>query len=311
MFQENVPLAAYSNYKIGGPARFFILAKTVPDVLLAIEQAKRLGLSIFILGGGTNLLISDTGFPGVMIKSAFAKLEQTNKTFITVGAGVLVNDLLQFCITNEFSGLEWAGGLPGTVGGAVWGNAGAFKGEIKDSVKEVVSVDLKNGVFMKRTNAECQFGYRTSIFKERAQKGEQEVIIEIVFALTKGIRAEIVQVINEKIEYRKARQPLEYPNIGSIFKNIDIKRVPAETLKKFELKIKTDPFPVLPTAVLIDAAGLKGKTIGGAMISPKHPNFIVNVKNASAQDVKTLMTLIQTDLKKQFGVSLEQEVIFV
>ncbi len=314
MFQKDIPLSSHSNYKIGGPARFFVLAQKVEDVLKATEEARKQGIPVFILGGGTNLLISDTGFPGVVLKAGFSKIDFDKETLVTVGAGVSVKDLLQFCIDNDLSGLEWAGGLPGTVGGAVWGNAGAFKGEIKDSVVEVVSIDIssKASRTILRTNKECQFSYRNSIYKMNAAKGIQEVIIEIIFRLKKGDKAAIKAAIQEKIDYRIAKQPLDYPNIGSIFKNIDIKTVPPEVLKKYEHKIKMDPFPVLPTAVLIDAAGLKGIKAGGAMVSPKHPNFIINATgSAKAEDVKALMKIVKAELKKQFNIDLEQEVIFV
>jgi UDP-N-acetylmuramate dehydrogenase len=320
MFEENVPLAAHSNYKIGGPARFFAEVKNVKEVVEAYKFAKEnlaslpAGRQVFILGGGTNLLISDKGFDGLVIKAAFPHVEKRSEELLAVGAGVLVKDLLEFMGLHSLSGLEWAGGLPGTVGGAIWGNAGAFGGEMKDSVVEVVSVDISSGAsrVITRTNDECQFGYRSSIFKENSNRGIKEVIAEVVFKVSKGDQRAIRKVIQEKVDYRKARQPLDYPNVGSIFKNVDIKMVPAATLEKFKEKIKTDPFPVLPTAVLINAAGLTGRAIGGAMVSPKHANFIINATGeATAADVKALMEIVKNEVKNQFGVEIEQEVIFV
>ncbi|MDO8601877.1 MAG: UDP-N-acetylmuramate dehydrogenase, partial [bacterium] len=302
MFQENVPLSQYSNYKIGGPARFFIEVKSVEETITAVQEAKRRNLSIFILGGSTNLLISDDGFSGLVIKVGFSQIVKNSESLVVAGAGVLVKNFLNFGIENSLSGFEWAGGLPGTMGGAVWGNAGAFGGEMKDSVVEVVSIDLQSGTLIKRTNAQCQFGYRNSIFKINTIKGIFEVIAEITIRVKNGDKEAIRSAMAEKINYRVARQPLDYPNIGSIFKNIDVKRLSAETLKKFEHKIKMDPFPVLPTAVLIDAAGLKERAVGGAMVSPKHPNFIINATGkATAAEVKALMEIIRAEIKKQFG----------
>jgi len=345
MFQENVSLKQYSNYKIGGPARYFVSVKTTEEVIAAAKEAHNIGASVFILGGGTNLLISDAGFRGLVMRAEFSTLQIEGGTKVRVGAGVLMKELVQFCIDNSLAGIEWAGGLPGTVGGAVWGNAGAFKGEMKDSVIEVTSVDtrlpapevppdmqgksLRTGAgnggqvdlthsagsgqvpkVIMRNNTQCQFGYRGSIFKINTGKGVSEVITEIVFQFVKGDKELLRVAAQEKIDYRIAKQPLDYPNIGSIFKNTDVKFVPEATLKRFEAKIKHDPFPVLPTAVLNDAAGLKGRIAGGAMISPKHPNFIINATgSATAADVKELMALVRSEIKKQFGVELEQEVI--
>lgn len=306
-------MSQYSNYRIGGPARYFAAVKTAEEVIAAAAEARKLGVPIFVLGGGTNLLISDAGFPGLVMRAEFNKLFIEDGTKIRVGAGVLMKDLVQFCIDNSLAGMEWAGGLPGTVGGAVWGNAGAFKGEMKDSLIIAESVDITNEPKrIMRTNAECQFGYRNSIFKMNAVRGVTEVITEMVFQLVPGDKEAIRVGAQEKIDYRVAKQPLDYPNIGSIFKNTEISKVPAETLKRFEAKIKNDPFPVLPTAVLNDAAGLKGRAVGGAMVSPKHPNFIINsTGKATAADVKALMDIVRAEIKKQFGVELEQEVIEV
>ncbi len=312
MIQENVLLSRYSNFQIGGRARFFIEAKEQADVAMACALAAEKKLPIFVLGAATNLLIDDAGFDGVVIRAAFNQI-QLDGTTLRVGAGVLMKDLLEFAIAHQLQGLEWAGGLPGTVGGAVFGNAGCFGGEMKDSVGEVVSLVLTDGVvrLVERTNAQCEFAYRDSFFKRSAASGLSEIIIEVVFELQPGDGTMLRAAVDEKIAYRQQRQPLEYPNVGSIFKNVDVRVIPAETLKQFEAKIKTDPFPVLPTAVLISAAGLKGFRVGGAMVSEKHANFIVNVGGATASDVKAVMAQVKLELKKQFGVEVEQEVIFV
>lgn len=313
MFEKNVSLAQYSNFKIGGPARYFVAVKSTDEVVAAALEARNIGAKIFVLGGGTNLLISDNGFDGLVMRAEFKHMALEGENRVRVGAGVSMKELVQFCIDNSLAGMEWAGGLPGTVGGAVWGNAGAFKGEMKDSLVLATSVDISHAPkVVERTNGQCQFGYRDSVFKINAAQGVVEVITELVFQFQKGNKEEIAKVAQEKIDYRVAKQPLDYPNIGSIFKNTPIGKVPAETLKRFEAKIKNDPFPVLPTAVLAGAAGLAGRIAGGAMLSPKHTNFIINATgNATAADVKELMVIIRAEIKKQFGVELEQEVIFV
>ena len=303
--ERNISLAKYSNYKIGGLSRYFVMAKTAEELREALREAKRKKLNVFILGSGTNLIIPDKGFNGLTIKIAIDYITLKGSR-VTVGAGVLMENLLDFALKNGLAGLAWAGGLPGTVGGAVRGNAGAFKGETKDTIYSARTLNtktLKEKVWSQRAS---RFSYRSSIFKER--DGE-EVVLEAVFSLRKGDRKKILAEMNDHIGYRKERQPLNYPNIGSIFKNVPLKNVPKKLHKQFAPVIKTDPFPVVPTAYLIAEAGLKGKIHGGAMISPKHPNFIVNVSGAHARDVKALITLVQKEVKKKFGIRIEPEVI--
>lgn len=306
-FTENVILAELSNFKIGGPAKFYFEAKSVDDVREAIKIAQENKLRIFILGAGTNILISDKGFEGLVLKPAI-KFLGAEGGVIEAGAGVLISELLDSAAERSLSGLEWAGGLPGTLGGAIRGNAGAFKGETKDVIESVDSLDVSNFKEIKRSNAECRFGYRTSVFKERSGR---EVILSATLKLTRNDAAEVKRVIREKIDYRLARHPMEYPNIGSIFKNVDYRLVPENVRPLVAGVVKEDPFPVVPAAFLISEAGLKGVTRGGAMISPKHPNFIVNILKASAEDVKELIKLAKKEVKNKFGIELEEEVIIL
>ncbi len=308
-FRENVSLKQYSNYKIGGPARYFFAPKTVEELTEAVKKARAEKLKIFILGGGTNLLISDSGFNGLVIKPEVGGLKRDGN-LVLAGAGVQVSELLSYLVSQSLSGLEWAGGLPGTVGGAVRGNAGAFGGETKDSIKEVVSLDIKDAEpnLVKRNRDACRFGYRNSVFKIN---DGHEIILEAEFELKPGNPEEIKKVMEEKMAYRKERQPLEYPNIGSIFKNTDLKLVPEKYQKEWASVIKTDPFPVMPTAHIITEAGLKGWQVGQAMVSSKHPNFIVNLGGATAKDVGRLITLVKSSVKDKFGIQLEEEVIYV
>jgi UDP-N-acetylmuramate dehydrogenase len=309
-FQENVPLAQYGNYNIGGPAKYFVEVRNEKELQEALVQANSLNEKIFILGGGNNLLISDKGFNGVVIRLLIGGIELQKDGNILVGAGTLVRDFLTFTTLYSLSSWAWAGGLPGTIGGAIWGNAGAFGGETKDSVVNVVSMDLQ-GKRIERNANQCNFGYRTSIFKEQEQRGVKEIIVSATFKLSAGKRDEIEKEIQEHILYRKTRQPIEQPNIGSMFKNIPVDKVPKDTLERFKSVIKNDPFPILPVAALTSEAGLKEYRVGDAMVSPKHPNFIVNLGKATSNDVKAVMEQIKKVNKEKFGVDLEQEVIFV
>ena len=305
MFKENVSLSEFSSYKIGGPARYFFEAKNADELKKAVEEAKKRNLEFLVLGGGTNFLIGDEGYPGLVLKPSIDFME-INGEEVSAGAGTLMHDLVAFSAERGLSGLEWAGGLPGTVGGAIRGNAGAFGGEIKDSVKKVKSLNTSTLEEIERNAPDCDFGYRQSIFKNQPNK---EIIISAVFSLMKGESEKIKTSVNEKISYRKERHPMEHPNAGSIFKNVDVKKIPENQIARFKKSIKTDPCPVVPPAYIISEAGLKGLSCGGAMVSPKHPNFIVNVSDAKSSDVRNLINIAKTEVKNKFGIDLEEEII--
>jgi UDP-N-acetylmuramate dehydrogenase len=306
---ENVLLSSHVHYRIGGPARFFCEARTPEEVTEVSSMAHREKLPLFVLGAGTNLIVSDAGFPGVVLVPKIMTLEASG-TEVTVGAGVTMARLIEFCIERNLSGLEWAGGLPGTVGGAIRGNAGCFGGETKDIVRSVTSLDVAASPL--KTEARdlpgCRFGYRTSIFKERA--GEY-IILSATLQMREGDGAAIRASVEEKIGYRTRRHPMEYPNAGSIFKNVPVDTLRPDQVQAFRAVIKTDPFPVVPTAFLIAEAGLAGTTLGGAQVSPKHPNFIVNASGATAGDVKELISLVKRTVAEKFGIALEEEVQYL
>lgn len=297
-----------SSYKIGGPAKYFFEAKTLEDLQKALWLAREMKERVFILGGGTDILFPDEGLTAVVIKIGLNYIKPDND-YLTVGAGALVADFLDYCVKSSLSGWEWAGGLPGTIGGAIRGNAGAFRGETKDNVIEVTSIDQNQpDRFIKRNNSDCFFSYRSSIFKTSAPN---EIILEAKLAVQKGEGEAIKKAIDEKIKYRFERNPMEYPNCGSVFKNVDLKIFPPRHIAVVKTEIKTDPFPVVPTAFLISLCGLKGAREGGAMISPKHPNFIVNLGNATAADVKKLINLVKEKVYNKFQVKLEEEIIIL
>lgn len=304
---EGVPLAEHSNYRIGGPARYFCEAANEEQIREAVTFAREQRAPLFVLGGGTNLLIDDAGFSGMVLKPAVMQLAADGET-VLVGAGVSVADLLKFTIARSLSGLEWAGGLPGTAGGAIRGNAGAFRGEIKDRIVSVDSFDVETLETITRGHAECKFGYRNSIFKE---KNGREIILRAKLELERGDAQKIAAGIQEKINYRLERHPMEYPNIGSTFKNVDLELVPKIWQTAVEKVIKVDPFPVVPTAYLISEAGLRGTQHGGAMVSQKHPNFIVNLGGAKAKDVRFLIETVKEKVFEKYGIRLEEEIQLV
>ncbi len=247
--QQNVLLKNYSNYKIGGLAKFFVEVQTVEELKDVLRLAKSSALDkIAILAGGTNVLISDEGFDGLVIFNKIEGIEKEGDD-LRVGSGALIRDILEYCIENSLSGLEWAGGLPGTIGGAVRGNAGAFKGETKDNIVEVESLNLKTLSEKTRNNAECQFDYRNSTFK--SGEGTEEFITHVILRFTLGDGEEIRKKIVQKIDYRNNRHPMDYPNIGSIFKNIPLNLLSDDLQKEFAVIVKTDPFPVVPVTKLL------------------------------------------------------------
>lgn len=304
-FQKRVLLKNYSSYKIGGPAKFFAEAGSIRELEEILRSARD---DIFVLGEGTNILISDQGFDGLVIHNKIKGIEGKDAN-LRVGSGVLVKDFLDYCLKNSLSGFEWAGGLPGTMGGAVRGNAGAFKGETKDSVVKVESLDTKTLSGQTRNNTQCQFAYRNSIFK--SGEGVNEFITYVTLRLTSGNKKEIGEKIAQKVDYRNNRHPMDFPSIGSMFKNISLDSLSNELRKEFSAIVKTDPFPLVPVTKLLAFCGLKGRRVGGAMISDKHPNFIVNVDNAKSKDVKTLIEIAKQAVKEKYKIILEEEIIYL
>ena len=304
---KGVNLKDFSNFNIGGPARDFVQAESFDELVDSVKTAKQVNLPVFILGGGTNILWSDNGYSGVVLQPAFEFI-QTDGEYVTAGAGVSMSKLVSHTVSRGMAGLEWAGGLPGSFGGAIFGNAGCFGGEIKDLIVEVVSLDMDTLKLVHRNNEECGFGYRTSIFKSGNTK---EVIVQATIELSKGDKILLNKSVEEKISYRALKHPLEYPNIGSIFKNVRVEGLPALIAKEHERVVKTDPFPVIPAAYLIDKSKLKGLSVGGALISPKHPNFIVNVNDAKASDVVELIGIVKEKVRDKFDIGLEEEVLIV
>lgn len=299
--QQNVPLKDFSNYGIGGHAKFFVEISNAFD--LERLNLIRGSTSKIVLGGGTNVLIPDEGFDGLVLLNRILGIELEGDR-VRVGSGVIIDKLLDFCVKNSLSGLEWAGGLPGTIGGAIRGNAGAFKGEIEDNVFEVESYNIKTKKFNRKENKDCEFGYRSSFFK----KTPDEIITSVTLKLVHGDKKEIEQLTQEKIDYRFLKHPMEYPNIGSTFKNIPLASLSEKLIMEFQLFVKNDPFPVVPTTKLLALAGLKGKKSGDAQISEKHPNFIVNLGNAKSSDVLKLIELAKKTVKDKWEIELEEEI---
>jgi UDP-N-acetylmuramate dehydrogenase len=317
--KNNIILAPYTTYKIGGAAKYFVEAKSEEEIVDAVSWARKEGVPYFILGGGSNILVSDKGFDGLVVRIMNYELGIRNGNTIEAGAGVDLPDLVKAVIDSGLKGLEWASGIPGTFGGAVRGNAGAFGGEIKDVIISVRFLDNKGNI-REFNNNECQFVYRGSIFSAQggsASGGKQNpnyIILSATLGLEKGDKNALQKFSKDTIEYRAARHPLEYGSCGSVFKAVDVRAVKNEIMDKyprFKNSIKNDPFPVVPMACFIDEARIKGHRIGGAMISAKHPNFFVNYKDARAGDVAALIDFSKQRLSDKFAIMPEEEVQYV
>ena len=292
IFQKNVLLKNYTTYKIGGPAKYFLIVKTKEDLIKATELAKELKLPIFILGGGSNVLVSDKGFNGLVIKIANSKIDFLGRNSVYVEAGVSSAKLVKFTTDNSLSGIEWFAGIPGTVGGAIYGNAQAFGVKMSDSVEIVEVLDFKTLKIIKLSNKQCKFSLKNSVFK----KNKNLIIISAVLKLKKTKKEDIREKVKEHISYRKKGHPIKFPSAGSVFVNPEIKA---------KNKIKA-----VHAASLIESCGLKGKKIGNAQISLQHANFIVNLGGAKAKDILALIKLAKQKVKKTFNINLEQEIIW-
>lgn len=314
MINKDVLLSKYSNYNIGGPASYFVEVESEAELLNSLNEWKRISSSfadderkVFVLGMGTNILFDDRGYRGLIILNRLQEIKRLSENRVIFGSGLPVSKATEYCASESLSGLEWAGGLPGSVGGAIRGNAGAFGGETKDSVESVKTINLETLVETVWPALKCKFGYRSSLFKEPLN--QHEFIVSTVFRFTAGNSADIKSKLADEIAYRISHQPLDYPSAGSTFKNVPCSRAPKALLKECAEVIKIDPFPVIPVAYLLSEAGLKGKRIGGAMVSEKHPNFFVNLGGATSSDISSLVSLATETVENKFGIKIEPEIL--
>lgn len=293
---ENVPLAGYSTFRCGGPARYFAEPSDASEVAELLTWAKDKGVETFILGNGSNCLISDEGFDGLVIRIGknMSKLESEEtddgKVIITAGAGLSYARFGNYCVELSLTGAEFACGIPGSCGGAIFMNAGAYGGETKDFVKSVTYYD---GTSVKTVDNEgCEFGYRASLFEKLDSQNQTAVVLEFTAVLSKGNKEEIVALTEDLRNRRMNSQPLDVPSAGSTFKRPE---------GYFAAK-------------LIEEAGLKGFALddSGAQVSPKHAGFVVNNGGkASASDVLRLIDYVTLKVFENSGVKLEKEVRLV
>jgi UDP-N-acetylmuramate dehydrogenase len=284
VIQENIPLAPLISFKVGGPARYFCEPATAGEFSEALAWAKANGHKVFILGKGTNLVFSDSGYPGLVVYTgrSFHHIDWDGSK-VRAQSGALLHTVVTQSVNRGFAGIQNLAGIPGTMGGGVYINAGAFGQELKEVITSVTSTTME-GRLVTRSNAECGFAYRHSNFFDYG-----EIILETTLELKAGDAEALKAEMRETLRKRKDKQPLHLPNAGSMFK-----RPPGQF-----------------AGVLIEEAGLKGYQRGGARISEKHANFTVNAGGATAQDIFDLTEDVIAQVKARSGTTLEREVIFI
>ena len=303
----NEPMKLHTSFKIGGPADFFITANNIQEIREVVNIAKENNLPLKVVGNGTNLLVKDNGFRGIILKTNLQEIKITktkNKDeintkykinemessinckeeyIVNVQSGMALGKLSQILLKNEIGGFEFASGIPGTIGGAIKMNAGAYGGEFKDIVQDVTYLNEQNDIVVIQ-NMQCDFSYRHSLFSNK-----DYIILGCNLKLYKDTKENIKNKLDENLQSRREKQPIEYPSAGSTFK-------------------RGEDFI---TAKLIDECGLKGYTIGGAQVSEKHAGFIINKNNATAEDVISLIKHVTEIVYEKTGkkINLEIEII--
>lgn len=284
IIEENVSLSQFTTFRVGGPARYFLIARNFNELKAGIYFARDQQIPLFFLGKGSNVLVSDSGFDGLVIKLGgdFNSI-RVDENKIMCGAAALLAYAAREAAARSLSGLEWAAGIPGTAGGAVRMNAGAFGFDMSGIVESAVVLDTDALELKKYSRQQLKFGYRQSSF------AASELILEVTCKLSRADREKITATMESIFNERKKRQPLGVRSAGSIFKN-----PPEDSAGR-----------------LIETCGLKGYMVGGAAVSEKHANFIVNTGNATAKEIYNLIRKIQQQVYEMSGVMLEPEIVMV
>lgn len=275
------PLSKHTTFRIGGPADVFVEVKSIDEISLVVKACLELDIPYFVLGNGSNILVSDSGFRGVIIHiySEFSNIECDGEV-ITALSGSLLSKVAYVAKENSLTGFEFAAGIPGTLGGGVMMNAGAYGGELKDIVKSAKVLD-KQGNILDLSNEDMKFGYRTSVVE-----AEEYIVLAATIKLESGNKTDIEAKMEELKQARVSKQPLEYPSAGSTFKR---------------------PEGYFAGKLIMDS-GLRGASVGDAMVSEKHCGFVINKGHASAKDVIELIDNVRKSVKEKYGVELETEV---
>ena len=284
-YHENYPLAPVSSFKIGGNADLAIYPNSTEQLISVVCELRKLNVRYVVIGNATNVLFADAGYRGAVVFTTKLRGISIDGNLITADCGVPLITLSVFAQKHGLDGLAFAYGIPGTVGGAVYMNAGAYEGEMKQVVSTVTFCDPSTGEIKTRSGNENEFGYRHSYYSDK-----DLIILSTTIDLKKAESPEAVKALmDEHMKARNAKQPLEYPSAGSTFKR----------------------YPGYYTAKLIEEAGLKGYSIGGAKVSEKHAGFVINTGGASAADVLALIDHIKAEIFRLVGINIECEVRYI
>ncbi len=278
----DAPLRDYSTFKVGGPASIVVFPDSKDKIISAVRICEQFDEKYAVIGNGSNLLFSDNGFDGIIIVTGKTNAVSLNGNCIFAECGASLIGVSVLAKENSLTGLEFAYGIPGTCGGAVFMNAGAYGGEMSQIVKSVCCYSIADDNEITISNRECGFGYRDSVFLQN----NNLIVLCSEFCLEKGNKQEISMLMSKNMQSRKDKQPLEYPSAGSTFK-----RPPNSFAGK-----------------LIDECGLKGYSCGGAQVSEKHAGFVVNRNNATASDIMRVIEHVQVEVQKKTGILLECEI---
>ena len=282
--KENESMSKHTTYKVGGEVKYFVTPASIEELIELLKKLKEENTKYIIIGNGSNTIFSNNYYDGVVINLSNINKVEFNDKKVYVEAGYQLIKLAIDAANRSLSGLEFAAGIPGNVGGSIYMNAGAYKSDMSSVIDEVTFLD-ENLNIKTLKNEELEFSYRESIFQKH-----NYVIISCVMSLTSGDKDEIIEIINDRKERRMSTQPLEYPSAGSVFRN------PSDTV--FAGK-------------LIEDLGLKGYSIGGAKVSEKHANFIINTGNATGEDIKSLIDYIKKLVMEKYNIELQVEQRFM
>ncbi len=292
--QPHAPLAPLTTFRVGGPADWLLEAHSSEEIVIALRLAHRAGLPVTMLGGGSNVLVSDAGVRGLVIRPRRGAIARVDQARVRADAAVTINGLVRWTINHGCAGLEAWAGTPGTVGGGLFGNA-HFGGRLIGDLVIGVRLASPAGTTSEVPGAAMAFGYDRSRLQDTG-----EILLSAVFRVSQGDSAALRATARESLAYRKRTQPLDVPSAGCIFQNPDPARgdaVPADV-----------PWSA---GALVDRAGLKGAVEGGARVSPAHGNFIVNAGTATARDIRRLIERCRTAVREQFGVELRDEIVYL
>lgn len=281
--KENEPMKNHTSFQVGGPADLFLRPQSREELQAALEICKESEKAFYIMGNGSNLIVRDKGYGGIIINTKALNQVKSQGTSLIAEPGISLKDLANIALEKKLTGLEFASGIPGSLGGAVTMNAGAYDGEMKQVIKSITVISEEGD--LKTIPAEaCLFGYRSSILQDH-----HWVLVSVELTLKKGDEQAIAAKMRELNSQRQTKQPLEYPSAGSTFRRPE----------------------GYYAGKLVQDAGFKGYAIGGAQVSEKHSGFVINKGGATAADILNLIGAIQAGVKAQFGVDLKTEVIVI